>query len=156
MGAGKSTIGRKLALRLGYRFYDTDNLIADEQAMSITELFKTKGESFFRELETQTLKMLKNKNNTVIATGGGILSTRGNLELMKSIGRVVFLNVDLEILFERVSRNKKRPLLQTENPRQRVTELLEKRLPQYQMADIVIMTGSLTKNQVVSKIIQAL
>lgn len=153
MGTGKTTIGRKLAVRLGYRFIDTDQYIEKEQNCRIPELFAEKGEPYFRQLETSLLRRLSMVDNTVIATGGGILVTPGNFELINKLGKTVHLKAQLEDIFERVTRNTKRPLVQTENPLKVVTELYEKRKNLYSQADITIDTNSLKMWNIVSKII---
>ncbi len=156
MGTGKTTIGRKLAIRLGYHFVDTDHYIEREQECRIIELFEREGISHFRNLETSMLKRLSIVENTVVATGGGILVTPGNMDLIKKIGKSIHLKADFNEIFERVTRNKKRPLLHTEDPLKTVTELYNQRKHLYLNADITIDTKSLKMGSVVSKIICAL
>lgn len=156
MGCGKTTIGRKLAVRLGYRFIDTDHQIEREQNARVKEIFAEKGEIHFRGLETDLLKRLVRTNNTVIATGGGILTTPGNMEIIRKIGVSIYLKACVDDIFERISRNTKRPMLQTENPRKTVVTLLEKRECLYEQADRIINTESLKMGHIVSQIIRAL
>lgn len=156
MGCGKTTIGRKLAVRLGYRFVDTDYQIEKEQNARVKEIFAEHGETCFRELETDLLRRLVNVNNTIIATGGGILTTPGNIEIIRDIGISIYLKAAVDDIFERISRNSKRPMLQTENPRQTVVDLLEKREDLYSQADHVINTASLKMGHIVSQIIREL
>ncbi|MCP4752825.1 MAG: shikimate kinase [Proteobacteria bacterium] len=156
MGSGKTTIGRKLAVRLGYGFVDTDHWIEREQKLKITRIFEVYGEPHFRSLETDLLERLTTVGNTVVATGGGILVTPGNLELIRKIGSSVYLKAGVEEIFERVSRNTKRPLLQTENPLQKIVELLEERKHLYMQAEHIIDTGSFRMGSIVSKIIKEL
>jgi shikimate kinase len=156
MGTGKTTIGRKLAVRLGYHFVDTDHYIEREQNCRVSELFLDKGADYFRKLETSMLRRLSVVENTVVATGGGILVTPGNMDLIRMIGTSIHLKSDFDEIFERVTRNKKRPLLHTENPLKTVTELYNQRKHLYIHADITIDTKSLKMWNVVSKIICAL
>ncbi|MFH2132131.1 MAG: shikimate kinase [bacterium] len=156
MGCGKTTIGRKLAVRLGYRFIDTDYQIEMEQNARVKEIFSRYGEPHFRALETDLLKRLRHLDNTVIATGGGILTTPGNMELIRQIGKSVYLKACVEDIFERISRNTKRPLLQTRDPLGTVVTLLEKRKGTYERADHTINTGSLKMGHIVSRIIREL
>lgn len=156
MGAGKTAVGRKLSLRLGYRFLDTDHLIEEEQQKQIKEIFAESGEAHFRSLETECIKGLQGVQNTVISTGGGIITTEGNLGILKGIGTTIFLRADFEVIKDRVFRNDKRPLLQTENPLETMKALYEKRLPLYEQADLIIDTGHQKVQQVISKIIRAL
>ncbi len=153
MGCGKTTIGRKLAVRLGYRFIDTDYQIEKEQRIRVKEIFSKLGEPYFRALETDLLQRLTKVNNTIVATGGGILTTPGNLEIIKRIGKSIYLKACVEDIFERISRNDKRPMLQTENPLQTVIALLEKRQKYYEQADYTINTNSLKMGNIVSQII---
>jgi len=156
MGVGKTTIGRKLAVRLGYKFIDIDYQIEREQQCKITEIFAQHGEAHFRKLETCALERLIKVKNTIIATGGGILTTPGNMNIVRKIGKSVYLEASIDDIFERVSRNKKRPLLQTENPLKTITELYEKRKELYSQADININTNSMNMWKVVSLIIREL
>lgn len=156
MGTGKTTIGRKLAVRLGYRFVDTDRYIEMEQCCRISELFQKLGEPHFRNLESSLLRRLAKMENTVVATGGGILVTPGNIDLIRKIGFSVNLQAPLDEIFERVTRNNKRPLVQTENPLKTVTDLYEARRHLYEKADVTIDTRSMKMWHIVSKIINEL
>jgi shikimate kinase len=155
MGCGKTTIGRKLAVRLGYRYIDTDYQIEKEEGQRIKDIFATKGEAYFRELETDLLKRLLPVSNTVVATGGGILLTPGNLELVKRIGKTVYLRAGLDDIYERITRNNKRPVvIQNGDLYQTIESMLEKRHVFYEQADYTIETCSLKMWQVVTKIIK--
>ena len=156
MGSGKTTIGRKLAVRLGYRFIDMDRFIEGEQQCKISQIFEERGETAFRELETDLLRRLIEVENTVVSTGGGVVTVEGNIDIIRSIGISIYLKAAIDKIFERVSRNSKRPLLQTENPFQTIKDMMEKREGVYSQADHTIETNSLSMGHVVSKIIQAL
>jgi len=136
MGCGKSTIGKLLASRLGYRFLDTDALVVEMAGMQISEIFARVGEPAFRHYERQVLERLiaRKAQRLVLATGGGIVTQPENISLLHELGWVVQLTAREEVIFERVSRNKSRPLLATSNPRETLHKLLETREPLYAAA----------------------
>lgn len=112
MGSGKTTFGKQLALKLNYKFIDTDKEIEDLVGMSVKDIFEKKGETYFRVLESQLIKQLKVKN-TVIATGGGMPCFYDNMDCLNKIGVTVYLRFTVEELFERLKQDKvSRPLLQ--------------------------------------------
>jgi len=136
MGSGKSSIGRLLATKLGFHLLDTDALVVESAGMQITDIFEWKGEEGFREYETKALTCLVDRKvrGAVVATGGGIVTREANLPLLHELGFVVQLTANEEVIFERVSRNKARPLLHTPNPRETISELLARRSPLYEAA----------------------
>jgi len=134
MGSGKSTIGRLIAGRLGFQFVDTDALVVQRAGCEIAEIFQRDGEAGFRDHETAALESLTHRDRCVIATGGGVIVRERNRELLRELGLVVLLHASEDAIFERVSRNSKRPLLQTENPRQTLANLLAARRPLYEAA----------------------
>ena len=156
MGAGKTTVGKKLSKRLGYFFIDTDREIEKEQGSSISEIFKYGGEICFRDLETNMLQQLQSKQNLVIATGGGMVMRQENRNLMQNLGTRVYLKVGLEELIRRLKKDKKRPLLQEAKPIKRITEMLEQRKSIYEEAECIVDTTDLSPQQMVSEIIRKL
>jgi shikimate kinase len=134
MGSGKSSVGRLVAARLGFQFVDTDQMIVQNTGEQITDIFREHGEEFFREEESRALESLQNRDRLVIATGGGIILRESNVALLRKLGAVVWLTAGEEIIFDRVSRNAKRPLVQTENPRETIRNLLVLRNPFYAAA----------------------
>jgi shikimate kinase len=149
MGAGKSSVGRCLQRRTGLARFDTDELVAAKFAVSIPEIFAKHGEDTFRAAETNALRNLPNENAAIIVTGGGIVLRTENVDLLKQLGTVVWLEAKEETLFERASRRGNRPLLQTENPRASLAEMLQKRTPLYEKAaDLRIETTKLTHDEV--------
>ena len=136
MGAGKTALGKRLAVRLGYSFCDTDHWIEVKEKTTVVDLFSQKGEPYFRTLETKCLQVLTKVSNHVIATGGGVLTTEGNMDLIRKIGTSIFINTQLEHIIERVMRNDKRPLVRSKNPVETITSLYHHRLPLYAQADI--------------------
>lgn len=135
MGCGKSTVGVRLAQALQQTFLDTDSYIEDRQNTDITRLFAEKGEDFFRDLETACLKeLLGEKQERVIATGGGIVIRPENRVLLKQLGTVIFLKVSPQTVYERLMHDRTRPLLQGENPLAKIEKLLEDRSGYYEEA----------------------
>ena len=151
MGAGKTTVGRKLAKRRGYFFIDTDQEIEKEQGCSINDIFKYGGESCFRDMETDLLKKLQSRENSVLATGGGMVLSSQNRELMQSLGKRVYLKISFEEIFHRMRQDKKRPLFQQDE--EKIREILEERIPIYEQAECIIDTHNMNSSQMVTEII---
>lgn len=132
MGCGKSTVGQRLAKSLGYQFVDTDNLIVKKYGESIPSIFESKGEAYFRQLETDILQELNHStNHTVIATGGGIPVKDQNQVLLRSLGHVFYLDTSLNVLLKRVQGDTGRPLLASGNQEEKLRKILEERTPKY-------------------------
>jgi len=154
MGSGKSSVGRILAPRLNCRLVDTDHLVVEKTGMQITEIFKNHGESWFRDQETLALESLAGETGLVIATGGGIILRERNAALLRTLGLVVWLRASEEKIFNRVSRSTRRPLMQTENPRETIHTLLTQRTPLYEAAaQFIVDTCDKTHEQVAEAII---
>ncbi len=155
MGGGKSAVGRELSLRLGWPRHDTDEMIREQFGISIPDIFARHGEPVFRDAETALLKTLRGGIAGIVVTGGGIILRTENVQLLRGMGRIVWLDADEEILWQRVSKHSTRPLLQTPDPRARFAELLQERLPLYQSAaDYRINTTSNSIAQVTDEIIE--
>jgi shikimate kinase len=153
MGAGKSTIGRLLAAELNLSFRDSDRVIEERTGADIPWIFDMEGEEGFRERETAVLLELTNERDAVIATGGGIVLRAQNREMMKASGFVCYLTASIEQLVERTARDKKRPLLQVENPRQKIIDLLALRDPLYNdAANFVVNTDRRSPKAVAQEI----
>lgn len=139
MGAGKTTIGRQLAQRLGWAFKDVDHEIEARAGTTIPTIFEHEGEAGFRKRESQVIAELATENSLVIATGGGAVMAAENRAQLAKSGFVVYLNVPIEVLFERTRRDRNRPLLQVADPRARIETLFTARDPLYrEIADIII------------------
>lgn len=134
MGSGKTTVGRLLANELGYRFFDTDEVIEQAAGRSINDIFAQDGETAFRELETQVLAQLAPYTRMAIATGGGIVLQRMNWSYLRH-GIVVWLDVPVEQLYERLKADQTRPLLQTPDPLKTLQTILNQRQNLYAQAD---------------------
>jgi shikimate kinase len=156
MGAGKSTVGRRLAKRLGLAFVDADEEIEAAAGLSITEIFERYGEAHFRDGERRVLARLIDGPPRVIATGGGAFMDSETRALMRARCTAVWLDVEVEILAERVARRDQRPLLRGQDPLTRLRELAAVRNPVYAEAPIRIRSGGLAHDKTVAQIIAAL
>ncbi len=151
MGAGKTTIGEKLASRMNRRMIDTDAYIVAKEGMSINDIFATKGEEYFRELETNVIKELtKTTHNAIISTGGGMPLREENAKLLRKLGKVFYLKSEPGTVYERVKDSTDRPLLNVENPMERIVSLLNERNPKYKKAShVTIETDDKSVDEVV-------
>lgn len=141
MGSGKSTIGNMLAKKLNRKFQDSDRYIEMKTGVDIAQIFDIEGEQGFRDRESDALRHLLKQHNQVIATGGGSILRQKNQALLKSHGYIIFLDTSVTQQLQRLRRDKKRPLLQTENPRKRLEALLAVRQPIYHhLANLCIKT----------------
>jgi shikimate kinase len=154
MAVGKSAVGRNLAKKLRCRFVDLDRLIEINAGMKIGEIFAQKGEAFFRQLEKKTLATILQKEEQVIATGGGVIMDDDSLKLLRDRALLIELTASVDVLLSRAGNSSKRPLLNDANRRERVAELLAQREGRYAQARVTIDTSELTVDQVVEKIIQ--
>jgi len=142
MGAGKSTVGKKIAQKIGYNFVDTDPLIEQCAGKSISDIFAEDGEDSFRNLEQEVLAQVSAYTRLVVATGGGIVLRSLNWSHLHD-GIVVWIDVPVEILYDRLkTESDHRPLLQTENPLQRLRNLYEQRRDRYAQADLSIVVNA--------------
>jgi shikimate kinase len=156
-GAGKSTVGRLLAERLGFEFYDSDHEIEARTGATIPMIFDIEGEQGFRKREAQVIDELTQLPNIVLATGGGAVLRPENRKHLRSRGFVIYLQSDVDNLFNRVRHDTRRPLLQNEDPKGTLAAILREREPLYlEVADLVVRTEDVPVNQVVRKILNEL
>jgi shikimate kinase len=134
MGTGKSVVGKALEQKTGLPRFDTDEIISSKSKMPISEIFSTHGEEHFRDLETETLRSMSLEEPAIIVTGGGIVVRGENVDLLRQLGTVVWLDADQATLRMRIRRLTDRPLLQTANPEATLSELLAVREPLYRKA----------------------
>ena len=154
MGAGKSTVGRILARRLGKRFVDTDHEIEKRNGVTIPVIFEIEGEDGFRRREQEVLADLAQEKDLVLSTGGGIVLKPENREALRNHGFVVYLNARPELLAERTKHDRTRPLLNVEDPLTRLRELYAVRDPLYrEVAHAIVETGRGAPQQVVQAIL---
>jgi shikimate kinase len=142
MGAGKTTIGRQLARRLGRRFYDSDHEIVARTGVPIPTIFEIEGEEGFRRREALAIAELTSGTDIVLATGGGVVLSPENRKRLHDSGWVVYLNVPPATLFERTRNDRNRPLLRVENPMGKLEELHALRDPLYREAAHLVVDGS--------------
>ncbi|MEN9756509.1 MAG: hypothetical protein RLZZ384_909 [Pseudomonadota bacterium] len=154
MGAGKTTIGRQLARTLKIPFYDSDKAIEERTGVDIPTIFEFEGEEGFRNREQKMLQQLTEIKGIVMATGGGAVLREENRKLLSENGFVIYLHCDVDKLLERTRRDSQRPLLNTQDPKERLESLFEQRKPLYtSIADFTIDTGILQSKDVVTQIL---
>ena len=156
MGSGKSSAGRHLAERLGYRFLDADSSIEQVAGRSIPELFASEGETGFRDLEAAVLNQIASWHSLVVATGGGVVTRPENWGQLQQ-GVVIWLDAPDALLLERLSADPTpRPLMQSADPAARLAELMTQRRPLYAQADLHIVQDGRSADQVAEQVLEAL
>ncbi|TDK47415.1 shikimate kinase [Antarcticimicrobium luteum] len=157
MGAGKTAVGRALAARLRAPFLDSDHEIEAAANMTIPEIFARDGEAFFRKKESQVIARLLAEARGVLSTGGGAFLSEANRDMISDRGVSVWLNADLDVLWNRVRHRDHRPLLKTADPYETLKELYEARVPLYARADLVVRSDAQTPVEgVVDRVLAAL
>ncbi len=156
MGAGKSTIGRRLSARLRLPFLDADIEIEAAAGMSISDIFETHGESYFRDGEARVIARLLDSGPAVLATGGGAFMREETRNRIRDKAISIWLKADADIIMRRVRRRADRPLLQTADPAATVGRLIEEREPVYQHADITIWSRDVPHEKIVDECVEAL
>ena len=152
MGSGKTTIAFELSHRLNMRYVSTDDLIEEREKCTINEIFTKKGEDYFRNVETLAVRDACSMENVIIDLGGGAVIRDENWESIRASGVVICLIADEDIIMERIKKYKHRPLLNVEDPKQKIRNLMSKRALFYAKADHCVDTGRLTVKQAVEKI----
>jgi len=163
MGSGKSTVGPLLAAALGRRFIDLDAVIEEKEGMSIPRIFTEKGEPAFRDLERRELLVISGQGGVVVATGGGALTDERSLAIVRRSGVLVYLEVSVDVLVERLRGMSGRPMIAAEDGtllsegklRERVTSLLRLREAAYRRADIIVDAGTLSPGGTVGAIMSS-
>lgn len=155
MGAGKTTVGRQLARRLGRVFYDSDHEIVARTGVPVPTIFEIEGEDGFRRREAQTIAELTELENVVMATGGGAVLNAETRKRLHETGWVVYLNVPPLLLFERTRHDKSRPLLRVDNPLAKLEELHAARDPLYrEVAHVTVEGGHLVASGIVQHLLR--
>jgi shikimate kinase len=156
MGAGKSTIGRRLAQKLDLAFVDADAEIEQAAGKSVQDIFRDHGEASFREGERRVIARLLESGPLVLATGGGAFMNEETRNNISKRGIAVWLKADIELLMKRVRRRDNRPLLKADNPEEVMQMLIEQRYPIYGRADIIVESRDVPHSSIVSDVIRAL
>ena len=153
MGSGKTTIGKCLAKHINFSFLDTDKQILKRSGKSIPDLFKI-SESYFRSWEEKVLKEMKGLTNTVIATGGGVVTNKENWPHLSALGKVFFLKVSEETVLQRLRFDKNRPLLQQDNKEEIIHNLLIEREPMYtNLSDYVVTVDNKSIPEIINELL---
>lgn len=153
MGSGKTSIGKILANKLSTSFIDTDEEIVRQEQKTINEIFEEYGENHFRSIESEILKNILNNDEQVISTGGGIIKSSQNISILKEKSLVIYLKASSDTLFERVKNNKERPLLNVDNMKEKIENLLKERISKYEQAHYSINTENKTLSEIADEII---
>ncbi len=156
MGTGKSVVAKELARKLKMEFIDMDRIVEEGQGMSIADIFSRYGEDYFREQENKLVKELSQKENMIIATGGGTLLSSDNARILRQRGQIICLYADSRTIYNRVKRRNNRPLLKGENVLSEIDRLLEERKKIYDNIKWKIDTTNLNIQEVTNKIIALL
>ena len=160
MGSGKSHAGKRIATLLHWKFIDTDRLIEKKEGMTVTEIFASRGEEYFRSMEAEILREVAAKNRTVIACGGGTPCYNENLALMKSTGVTVWLKISPESLASRLMLSRTdRPLLHDAGPselRSRIAQMLDARSHWYEQADLIINAEAVDEEEMAALIAETI
>jgi shikimate kinase len=156
MGAGKSTVGRRLALRLNLPFVDADTEIEAAAGMSIPDIFATHGEPHFRDGEARVIARLLDGGRLVLATGGGAFMRDETRQRIAAQGVSLWLQADADVILRRVKRRADRPLLKTPDPGATIARLIDERQPTYQTSDITIASRDVPHDRIVQECVEAL
>jgi shikimate kinase len=153
MGTGKTAVGRELARILNMKFIDIDHEIEQAEAMPVKDVFSSRGEAYFREVEARMIQKFSAARRVIIATGGGAVLREENLAALREHGVIFCLTARPETICERTGRNDDRPLLQGDDRMQNIRELLSRRSPFYENAGIMVATDNKTPLQIAEEII---
>jgi shikimate kinase len=156
MGAGKSSVGKRVAQRLGLPFVDADQAIEEAANQTIPEIFAAHGEAYFRDGERRVIARLLREGPRVVATGGGAYINPETRAQIAEHGVSVWLKAEPEVLFERVKRRSNRPLLQNPDPEGTLRRLVEERYPVYALADLTVVSRDVPHDVVVGDLLDAL
>lgn len=156
MGAGKTSVGRRLAGRLALPFHDADNAIEEAAQQTIPEIFSEHGEDYFRDGERRVIARLLREGCSVVATGGGAFMNADTRAIIAERGVSVWLKAGIEVLMERVRRRSNRPLLHTADPEATLRRLMEERYPVYAEADLTVLSRDVPQEAVVDEVVAAL
>jgi len=154
MGTGKTAVGKELARLLDRKLIDVDTEIEKAEGMNINEIFKQLGEQRFREMEADMIKSVTRNRNVIISTGGGAVLKQENMDALREYGLIICLTASPETILQRTGNNSDRPLLQVNNPLEKINQLLQLRRPYYEKADVIIDTENKNPLQIAEEIIE--
>ena len=152
MGTGKSVVGEKVARALGMKYVDMDEIIEEKEGRTISDIFANDGEEYFRQVESETAVELARKDGLVISTGGGVVLNNENVKTLERTGIGICLNADAKVVYDRVKDESHRPLLEVENSKEKIEELLELRAPFYARVSHHIDTSNLSVDEVIQAV----
>jgi len=152
MGTGKTSVGRALSFRSKMQFVDLDDLIEFKERRSISDIFAKEGEPYFRRVEKKTLKEVAKEKGFIVACGGGVVIDPENIKIMKDTGVIICLGANSDIILKRTHGSSCRPLLNVDNPKEKIDFLLKMRAPFYAKSNFLIDTSRLTIDKVIEKI----
>ncbi len=157
MGAGKTSVGEALSEKLKMDFYDLDREVERSEGLSVEDIFKKEGERYFREKETAMLETLSEKKRPcVISTGGGTVLSSRNRDIMSASGEVFYLKVDIDILWERIRKERGRPLIEVENPYVEFRKLFLRRKDIYELSPHIVSAGNMNVREVADEVVNTL
>ena len=156
MGTGKTALGKALARELKLRFVDLDDIIEEKEGLKIVDIFASKGEVYFRDLESKALGEIAKAGGCISACGGGIVLRDDNIKVMKDSGNIICLDASPEVIYERTKHRSHRPLLNVKNPKAKIKELLDERVAFYDKIDHHIDTSDLSIDEAVKGVIKIL
>ncbi|HEY6992444.1 MAG TPA: shikimate kinase [Xanthobacteraceae bacterium] len=156
MGAGKSSVGRRMAMRLGVPFVDADTEIEKAAGMTISDIFAVRGEAEFRAGEARVILRLLEGGPQVVATGGGAFLNPDTRAAIRAKGISIWLRAEFDVLMKRIRRRQDRPLLRTADPAATLRKLIEEREPVYALADLTVQSREVTHDKIVEEIVAAL
>ena len=154
MGSGKSMVAQTLGRKLGKRVLSTDDLIAEQEGLSIADIFETSGETHFRHLEEATVARIAALNDVIIDCGGGIVLNQKNIDRLKENGCLVYLSAGAEFLYKMVKNQKHRPLMNVDNPLEKIRVLLAERKSKYDQADVTVVSEGKSIDEMCNEILE--
>ena len=154
MGAGKTSVGKRLKELTGIEMVDTDDMIEEDASMPISEIFEKFGEPYFRELEKKAVAKASALENRIIVTGGGAVLKEENIKNLRKNGKIVYLHAPPEVLYKQAKDGTRRPLLQVDDMLKKIRELLEYRAPFYANNDFVIDTSNMSVDEVAKEVVR--
>ncbi len=154
MGTGKTAVGKLLAEKLNMEYVDMDDIIEEKEKISITKIFATKGEPYFRKVESEVAKEIAEKQGLVVATGGGVVLNPENIRMLEKTGVGICLSASAETIYNRVKDETHRPLLKVKDPLKKIVDLLNFRAPYYAKVSHQIDTTSMSVPEIVKRIIK--